>query len=126
MFRSSSAASALRSRTALPAHANESKTSTRTADKGPRTDQAPSPDQAPRPDQAPSTKAQGPCLDAARDVKSAVHHEDFAGDRAGRRAEQEHRGVRHLRQLDVAPERRAIAIDLEDAREAGNAGGGER
>jgi hypothetical protein len=60
------------------------------------------------------------------DVIPGVDHQHLAGDTAAGRAEQEHRGIGHLRGLRGAAQRRAFADDAEDGREAADAGGGER
>ena len=50
-------------------------------------------------------------------VKAGVDHQHFGGDGAAGRPEQEERGVGDFAAFDRAPERRAIAIGLQDARE---------
>ena len=62
----------------------------------------------------------------AHGVKPAVDHQHFAGDAAAGRTEQEHRGVGDVAAVDGAAERRAIAIGLQNRREAGDARRGQR
>ena len=50
----------------------------------------------------------------ARGVVPAVHHQDFGGDGAAGVADEEHRRLRNFRRFDGAPQRRAVAIVLQD------------
>src|SRR5262245_34927402 len=59
-------------------------------------------------------------------VIAVVHVQDLAGDAARALRHQEQRRVRDLAGLRVALERRTLAEVIEDRREVGDAGGGER
>src|SRR5262245_58270925 len=54
----------------------------------------------------------------ARDVIAGVDHQDFTSHALGGIAEEKRRGFADLRRVHVAPQRRALAIDVENGREA--------
>ena len=60
-------------------------------------------------------------LRAANSMEAGVDHHDLTGNRTRLRAQQEEGRVGDLALIHAAPEGRAIAIDLQDARETGDA-----
>ena len=54
-------------------------------------------------------------------MKAGVHHQHLGGDGAAGRPEEEDRGVGDFGAFHGAAEGRAIAVGLQDAREAGDA-----
>src|SRR5262245_5681294 len=64
--------------------------------------------------------------DPAAHMEAGVHEQDLPRHAARRRTKKEQRRIGHLGKLGVAPQRCAIAVDVQDVRETRDAGGRER